>query len=245
MSEHFADRLDIEQLSTEYERDGVVRIRQLFSAEEVEELRGRIDQYTSRVATLPRGDYVLEADGQTVRNTWRMQQHDSFFADLGTQPRFTRFLDPLVRGEAVLQGVETFRKPARVGSPVPYHQDNAYFCQTPPDMLTLWIAIDAATLENGPVYYVRGSHRGGLRPHASSGVAGNSMGIVDAPDVALAEQFCGTLEPGDALVHHCETIHHSAANESAQSRCGLLLVYRGSHTETDPDLHRAYTSANA
>jgi ectoine hydroxylase-related dioxygenase (phytanoyl-CoA dioxygenase family) len=245
VSEHFASDLDLLRLTADYERDGVVRVRRLFEADEIAELRRKIDQYSARIDTLPAGDYVLEADGKSVRNTWRMQQHDPFFAELGIQARFTRMIDPLVNGQAVLQGVETFCKPARVGSPVPYHQDNAYFCQTPPDMLTLWIAIDAATEDNGPVYYVRGSHRHGLRRHQPSGVSGNSMGVVDAPDVPLARQFCGTLQPGDALIHHCEAIHHSAANESDRARCGLLLVYRGAHTRTDPDLHRAYTAANA
>ena len=245
MSDHIANRLDINQLTADYTRDGVVRVRRLFNGSEIDELRRRIDEYSARVDTLPEGDYVLESDGSSVRNTWRMEQHDLFFAEVGRQQRLTNIVGPLVNGRAVLQGVETFRKPARVGSPVPYHQDNAYFCQRPADMLTLWIAIDAATLENGPVYYVRGSHRDGLRPHQPSGVAGNSMGIVDAPDVPLAEQFCGTLESGDALIHHCEAIHHSAANESEHARCGLLLVYRGAHTETDADLHRAYTAATA
>ena len=178
MSEHVADKLDLKRLTADYERDGVVRIRRLFDRDEVAELRRRIDEYTARVDTLPTGDYVLESDGASVRNTWRMEQHDPFFAELGTQQRFTDVIGRLVHGEAVLQGVETFRKPARVGSPVPYHQDNAYFCQRPPDMLTLWIAIDAATVENGPVYYVRGSHRQGLLPHEPSGVSGNSMGVV-------------------------------------------------------------------
>jgi ectoine hydroxylase-related dioxygenase (phytanoyl-CoA dioxygenase family) len=39
----------------------------------------------------------------------------------------------------------------KVGSGVPYHQDIAYFCQPPPDMLTVWIAIDAVTEANGTV----------------------------------------------------------------------------------------------
>ncbi len=36
-------------------------------------------------------------------------------------------------GAPVLAGVATFQKAARIGSGVPYHQGNAYFCQAPPD----------------------------------------------------------------------------------------------------------------
>jgi ectoine hydroxylase-related dioxygenase (phytanoyl-CoA dioxygenase family) len=148
----------------------------------------------------------------------------------------------LVNGEPVLAAIETFNKPARIGSGVPYHQDNAYFCRTPPDMLTVWVAMDAATLDNGPVYYVKGSHIQGVLPTKKSGVAGNSMGMATEPNVPLSEQFCGTLQPGDALIHHCQTIHHSAPNKSDQSRLGLLLVFYGAHTQVDPQLQAAYAS---
>ena len=53
------------------------------------------------------------------------------------------------------------------------------------------------------------------------------------------------LEPGDALIHHCQTIHWSAPNKTDRSRCGLLLVYRGEHTTSDPTLKAAYDAARA
>lgn len=159
------------------------------------------------------------------------------------RPDIIVFADLLVHGEPLLCSVETFNKPARIGSRVPYHQDNAYFCQTPPDMLTIWIAMDPVTLENGPVYYVRGSHKQGMPPTKASGVKGNSIGLAEPSTVPLEEQFCGLLNPGDALIHHCETIHHSAPKTSDHPRPGLLLVYRGAHTQTDPALKAAYMAA--
>jgi ectoine hydroxylase-related dioxygenase (phytanoyl-CoA dioxygenase family) len=151
----------------------------------------------------------------------------------------------LVRGEPVLMAVETFNKPARVGSGVPPHQDNAYFCQAPPDVLTIWVAVDAVTEANGPVFYLKGSHRGGTRPHRPSGVAGNSMGLANMPHHDDGDVFRGTLEPGDALIHHCETVHWSGPNQTDDPRCGLLMVFRGAHTADDPKLKGAYAGARA
>ncbi len=82
-----------------------------------------------------------------------------------------------------MRRVETFSKPAYVGSVVPYHQDNAYFNLTPPDSVTCWIALDDSSQENGCVYYARGSHREGLRPHKASAVKGNSMMLCGAAGV--------------------------------------------------------------
>jgi ectoine hydroxylase-related dioxygenase (phytanoyl-CoA dioxygenase family) len=102
-------------------------------------------------------------------------------------------------------------------------------------MLTVWLAIEAVTAANGPVFFVKGSHRGGVLPTKPSGVRGNSIGMAEPSTVPLADQFCGLLNPGDATIHHCNTIHHSAPNTTDESRLGLLLVYRGEHTQTDPN----------
>lgn len=227
-----------------YERDGVVRVRGFFDAGTIAQIRERLDHYQRDILPgLNAGDYVLEADQRTVRNLWRMEQHDPWFVELATSERILSLVGPMVHGEPVLAAVETFNKSARVGSGVPYHQDNAYFCQSPPDMLTFWIAIDPATAENGPVYYVTGSHRQGVLPCKPSGVAGNSTGMASEPETPLDEQFRGILDAGDVLIHHCQTIHHSAPNRSDRPRLGLLFVFRGAHTRNDPQLQAAYEAS--
>jgi len=228
----------------DYERDGVIRVRGLFSPTEVLALRTELERYMREdLAQKPADARTLEPDGKTVRNLWRIEVHHPAMLPMVEKPEIVALVSKLVHGEPLLVGVETFNKPARIGSGVPYHQDNAYFCQSPPDMLTIWIAMDAVTMANGPVYYVRGSHKHGMLPTKPSGVKGNSIGLAEAPAVPLEEQLCGLLEPGDALIHQCETIHHSAPNHSDFPRLGLLLVYRGQHTQTDAALKAAYTAA--
>jgi phytanoyl-CoA hydroxylase len=232
------------QCVDDYERDGVIRVRGLFSADEVATIRAELERYMrDDLASKPADARTLEADGKTVRNLWRLEIHHPSMLPMVEKPEIVSLVSRLVHAEPLLMGVETFNKPARIGSGVPYHQDNAYFCQTPPDMLTIWIAMDPVTLANGPVYYVRGSQKNGILPTRPSGVKGNSIGLAEPPAVPLEEQFCGLLDPGDALIHHCEAIHHSAPNTSDFPRLGLLLVYRGKHTQTDPDLKAAYTAA--
>lgn len=234
----------LKDLVSDYERDGVLLIRGFLSAEEVAAVRAELERYIrDDLAAQPLDARTLEKDEKTVRNLWRLEKYNPWFLRLAEREDTRALVAALVKGEPVLAGVETFNKPARVGSGVPYHQDNAYFCQTPPDMLTVWIAIDAVTEANGPVFFIKGSHKAGMQPTKPSGVRGNSIGMAEMPTVPLEVQFCGLLEPGDATIHQCETIHHSAPNTTEHSRLGLLLVYRGSHTQTDPKLKEAYLSA--
>lgn len=229
-----------------YEQNGCIRVRAFLDAQTLRTTRSELFRYVRDVVPrLPACDRTFEADGTTVRNLWRMEQHDSYFDAFARRPEVLAMVGDLVHGEPVLMAVETFNKPARVGTGVPPHQDNAYFCQAPPDVLTIWIAMDAATEANGPIFYLKGSHRRGTLPHRPSGVAGNSMGLAKMPPHEDADIFRGTLEAGDALVHHCETIHWSAPNKTDFPRCGLLLVFRGAHTAHDPELKKAYESARA
>lgn len=229
-----------------YRQHGYALLPGFFSPEEIAEIRVHIDRVATEVIpVMSPGDYVLEADGKSVRNMFRLAEYDSYFAGLGNRQDVVSVAAELLGGTPVLLGVETFNKPARQGSAIPAHQDNAYFCLEPPDALTLWVAVDPVTRANGPVSYLPGtSHE--LRPHKASGIPGNSTMLAEQPsgqEAAAAEP--GLLSPGDVVVHHCQTIHWSEANRSAAPRCGMLLVYRSATARTAPDLQAAYDAARA
>jgi len=236
--------MDVKALITDYERDGVVRIKGFLDTTELKLICEEIGKYIRDIApSLESTEVTFEADGKTARNLWRMEKHSPFFNNFSKNPRILDFVKELVHGQPINLGVETFNKPARIGSAVPAHQDNAYFCQSPPDVLTVWIAMDPVTDANGPVFYERGSHQLGLLPHKASGVKGNSIGLAEPFD--FSNKMSGLLEPGDALIHHCQTIHYSEPNRTDAPRCGLLSVYRGAHTQMDPIMKAAYEKARA
>jgi len=235
--------MNIEQMTEEYRRDGFVPIPGLMSAEVVTAIRCELDRYIAEtLSSLPPEDYVLEAEGGPVRNLWRLEKHSQYFAELGNNDRLAGLVRALVNGDPILMAIELFNKPARVGSIVPPHQDNAYFCLAPPDALTVWIAIDLVTKENGPVFYIPGSHRDGTLAHAASSIPGNSMGLRET--IVTHNAHPALLQSGDAMLHHCNTIHYSNPNRSEAPRCALLMVYRGAHCEPDPQLKARYELAS-
>jgi len=238
--------MNIEHYKKDYDDNGFIRVRGLLGGEEMQTVYAALERYEREIIpTLEPKDYVMEKDGKSVRNLWRMNQHDPFFQSLAEKPELLSLVGILVNGEPVLKGVETFNKPARTGSGVPAHQDNAYFCRKPADVLTIWIATDPVTRENGPVTYMKGSHKLGHLEHTPSGVAGNSMGLAELPDKKDYPEWEGLLEPGDALIHHCEVIHYSSPNTTEFPRRGLLMVFCSSHAEECPDLNAAYARGGA
>lgn len=230
------------EIAAAFRRDGVVRRRGFFSRPELAEIRAAFQDYGAKQVKLPDSDVTLESDGVSVRNFWRMEQHDPFFHDLARRPKLLQSVEPLVGSDPIVMGVESFNKPARLGSAVPPHQDNAYFCQRPADVLSVWIAIDPATEQNGAVEYWLGTHHQS-HPHQPSGIRGNSFGLVDPSITDRFERFLGTVDAGDALIHHCQTVHSSQPNQSEKPRLSLVIVYRGAHTATDERMRTDYQQA--
>lgn len=225
-----------------YRTDGVVRIPGLLTESESADLRANLQRYEQSVAPgVADGDIVRDPGG-AIRNLWRMERYDRWFAELGRRPRIVELVASLLDDQPELLAIETFNKAARQGSAVPPHQDNAYFCRIPADVLTVWIAVDAATAQNGPVQYLPGTSNT-LRPHVASGIPGNSMVLKNPPSIKDQAVVSGLLSPGDAMIHHCQTIHWSVPNTSDHARRGLLLVYRARRAAESPELRRCYDQA--
>ena len=146
----------------------------------------------------------------------------------------------LLGEDAVPRAAELFAKPAHRGLASPWHQDNAYWCLEPAIGLTIWIALDEAGPHNGGLAYFVGSHRCGNMPHRPSGAPGSSQTITMIP---LLDEICISIKPGDALIHHCLTVHGSAANGSGFPRRGVTLQYEGVSARVNLDKLAAYEAS--
>jgi phytanoyl-CoA hydroxylase len=211
---------------------------------QIEEIERELGRYIREGAPEKiAGHVVFEAGAERkIRNIFHLHKHNEFFASLAEAPEFVEMARAIFDDEPVLMSVELFAKPAHVGSEVPYHQDNAYFNLTPDHALTCWLALADATVENGCVRYIEGSHKFGNLPHRPSGVKGNSMVLGEVPRNAGSE-VCGVVRRGGVLVHHCNTIHRSAPNRSDKDRPGLLFVYKAARCQIDEPRAAKYREA--
>ena len=91
---------------------------------------------------------------------------------------------------------------------------------------TVWLAIDDATVENGAMRFIAGSHHSGHLIARHSAPDDNSvLGQI----VEDAEQYGETvdveLKAGEISIHTDLLLHGSNANPSPKRRCGLTLRY--------------------
>jgi phytanoyl-CoA hydroxylase len=238
--------MSFQQYKDAFDRDGFVIVPQLLTPAEFTELRDNLQRYIHEVVpTLPDSHAFYQDRGRP--ETLKQMQHmavDPFFRAYRRQATWRALADALIGEAAEAQEPEWFNKPPGTEHLTPPHQDNYYFNLKPPNVLTIWMALDPVDDGNGCLRYVRGSHRHGVRSHGRSNVLGFSQGITDYGPDDEAREVPIHLQPGDVVVHHGNTIHRADANRSAtRHRRAFAMVFKGVSCCRDEDAYQRYLAA--
>ena len=133
---------------------------------------------------------------------------------LGTLERIFEKPPKLYRDQAML-------KPARIGREKPWHQDHAYFnLPMGTCIVSVWIALDEATPENGCMHVIPGSHREGPVVHFKR----RDWQICDT-HIARTRVVAVPLKPGSILFWNGLLHHGTPANRSERNRRSLQLHF--------------------
>lgn len=120
-----------------------------------------------------------------------------------------------------------FYKPARDGGSTPWHQDNIWWNSNPPNMLTVWIALDDVDTSNGGVQYVRGSNASLIEPEMPvEDINGSKYKMLSPEQIAkidMSHAVSFNVPAGHAVMHHCLTLHGAPPNNSDRSRRGYTV----------------------
>jgi phytanoyl-CoA hydroxylase len=221
-----------------FDRNGYLVVEDIISQPQLEELRGMIDkvldgelkpeldesiddftiQYEPEVKddpSVPRRD--------KVRVVFHLCHTHPFFWNHATRPELLDVVENLLGPDITLYTDQMFVKPPHHGSEVPFHQDSAYWTPLePPSLLSCWLAIDDATVENGCVHVLPGTHKQ-LLPHRTFD-GPQSLGLL-AEDMDTSGEIPVPLKAGSAMFHHSCLIHRSFPNRSDRGRRGLVTIY--------------------
>jgi ectoine hydroxylase len=214
-----------------YEEDGFVIVRNFLGAEEIE-LLGRA----------AREDRVLDqhsfgrADGEggTVRLSVWNHPTDTIYGAVARSESVVNSAEKLLGGEVYHYHSKMIMKDAKVGGAWTWHQDYGYWYQNGilfPLLASVYIAIDRAAKENGCMQVIRKSHELGRINHVTTGdQAGAEMEHVNEALKRL-ELVYVEMEPGDALMFHCNLLHRSDQNRSDNPRWSMICCYNAARND--------------
>ncbi len=232
-----------------YERDGWLKLGRVLDDAELADFQARIDAIMLGTADVPYDRLLMQLDGASGKYEDAGEQSNGFkgatlayrkIQNLELDPLHLAFMQrPLFReicdrvyGPST--AISSFRamfmnKPARQGTFLPWHQDRWAFLDRDP-LITLWTALDPATVANGCVQVVPGTHREGvINPSHGSGFLTPEQAAGRAVPGAI--QFL-ELEAGEAVLLHNWLLHSSDVNRTDRPRRAFSVCYMDARTRT-------------
>lgn len=197
-----------------YHENGYIIPDFRLSSEELEDIKGAHDRLLAKHPEFR--DYCPN-----------LLAYDTGFLAVARKPEILDMVEQVIGPDFALWNSSFFAKPAHNGKRTPWHQDGEYWPIRPLATCTVWIAVDAATPENGCLRIIRGSHRDkALRRHRTVAADDVTLHQELMPDeYNEAEAVDLVLEPGQISLHDVFILHGSEANASDHSRRGMTLRF--------------------
>ncbi|MDB5926140.1 MAG: hypothetical protein JWN13_5076 [Betaproteobacteria bacterium] len=149
------------------------------------------------------------------------------FARLIRQPRLIEAVSQIIGPDLLVWSCGFFIKEPSAKSYVSWHQDLNYWGLDGEQEVTAWLALTPATVENGCMRFVPGSHEKKVVPHVDSFAQDNLLtrGQEIAIEVDEASAVNVVLRAGQASFHHGHMFHASGPNGTSLRRVGVAIRY--------------------
>lgn len=217
-------RLTPEQVA-QYARDGYIQFHQpVFSPEKFARLKAIFEEDLQRY---------------TERELDMIHTRDARLLEFLLSDEVLDLVEPVVGPNIGLWASHLICKPPFTGKATPWHEDSSYWngrVSTMEGICTVWLAIDAATPENGSMAVLPGTHANGFSEYQPVDATKNIFGSEIRPeliDESRAVYFA--LEPNQCSLHEARIIHGAKANTSPNRRAGYTMRYFPTTSKLNPE----------
>ena len=149
---------------------------------------------------------------------------DSVFHEFATQPDLVASVQHLLGTDIdCFLSQFIFKNPGAWGQP--WHQDAFYFPFDRGPQVGVWLAVTEATLANGCLHVVPGSHLEPVHKHLLDRRPNANQGYVEILDHDMSGERPVTMAPGDLLIFHSHLMHRSKDNNSSAIRAAMVYHF--------------------
>ena len=225
-------KLNTSQIQT-FQQDGFLEIsHRVIENDHLQQLRRSYDQvFEQRSQTVGQGWRNLsltagETDQQRseMLQVMEMWQKNETFRQLLFHPPLLDIAASLIGPNIQLFHDQALYKPAKIGGPVPWHQDNGYWRCQPANLVSIWVALDDADTGNGCMNVIPGS-LSSRTDHSRAQEEGQELPALLSVEVDNSQSVPVPLKAGHSMVHHCLTLHQTHPNRSKQDRRAMVIHY--------------------
>ncbi len=211
-----------------YRRDGFLVIEGFLDSKELELWRRATEEAVQ--ARLDESSYLHNQGdpdnyySQVFTQALKLREVHEGMRRLMDDPRLGRLAAELagVDGIRIWHDQALFKPP--FGNPTGWHLDNPFWSFSSKDAISIWIALDDATLENGCLYYLPGTHRTGRFEQTPIGTNQGDL-FKQYPEWLNISPVAAACRAGSAVFHNGLTAHGAGANMTNRPRRAMTCAY--------------------
>jgi hypothetical protein len=224
------DRLSDEQVGTLLER-GFTSFENVAYETEIAELRARCERLIFKSAGAKEGaffDFVGDAPLATTGLTQLLMpsNFDPELRRMDYHKRLSVFAEQILGPRARFAGDHLFYKPSVAGPSTPWHQDEAF---RDPSFeyheVSFWLPLQPATVANGCLRFIPGSHLMEVQPHRKLVGKERSHGIECYAGFSPDDAVSCAIPAGGCTVHLGRTLHGAGPNSTATARLAYVVIF--------------------
>ena len=208
----------------QFSQDGYTSIPSFFNQKETLALQKEVERFKAMRLIK---NVATDGDGETPStnkaNLQLIPLHDksNLVRALPFEKKVVDAVTQLIGSPAVLHLDQMFLKPGKHGIGTSWHQDNAYFKITNPlGGTAMWVAIHDATIANGTLRVIPGSHREAYE-HFRDPNSNHHIRCDVPEDSAVPIE----LNAGGVAFFCYGTAHCTTANNTEQERAGMAFHF--------------------
>ncbi len=206
----------------EFADNGFFVLDEVFSLEDMNALATNIEAFQRRHEEdlIAKGGTEGISRAGEISFTAFLAEHDPTVREFCLRPEFVAITTQLLGPDTDLYWNQSVFKGPDGAKEFPWHQDDGYTPVEPSPYLTLWLALNDATLENGCISVIPGSHKRGLVPHLPSPI-GLICHPLDDPDQGIQVP----VKAGSLIAFTSLTFHKSGVNRTSGTRKAYVIQY--------------------
>ena len=209
-----------------YHRDGFLAVEQLYSSDEMLKWKERV------VQLLKESTYA----GKSGVQVWFHDQLPPDLLGLMCDERVVSILRQIIGENVEFLSVKTAFKTASTRFATPWHKDRFYWFGA--EKISVWLALDDATVENGCLKLIPGTHRRDFQRHDVADDQSFERRILDS-DVTGLPVVTVPVKRGGALFFSDATVHGSHPNAQGADRWSFISTYRDASVKDDSDVWKS------
>jgi len=221
-----------DEQAAQFDRDGYVILEDLVA---VGAITNELDGFEAKTESFLRAqddERISIAEAGAITFTTHLVARSELAKEFATQPVFLDICADLLGSDVDMYWDQAVYKKPEKPRRFPWHQDNGYTYIEPQQYLTIWVALNDATVENGCPWVAPGAHLDGTLAHDYVDPLGYEC--FDEP----LSKIAAPVKAGGAVVFSSLTPHLTGPNTTDAVRKAYILQYSHAGSEAlrgDPD----------